>query len=107
MKINANLAVPAFGAHDAAQSAGQNNLRLLTQQPIELPDPATARVAVVGLGYVGLPLVCGFSAASKAIGLDIDAEKIEELQTNVDRTGEVSGTELAPTISLSSLYYSL
>ncbi|MCJ8310006.1 MAG: nucleotide sugar dehydrogenase [Rhizobiaceae bacterium] len=95
MKINANLAVPAFGAHDAAQSAGQNNLRLLTQQPIELPDPATARVAVVGLGYVGLPLVCGFSAASKAIGLDIDAEKIDELKTNFDRTGEVSGTELA------------
>ena len=95
MKINANIAVPAFGAHDAAQSAGQKNLRLLTQQPVQLPDPATARVAVVGLGYVGLPLVCGFSAASKAIGLDIDAEKIHELNTNFDRTGEVSGTDLA------------
>lgn len=95
MKINANIAVPAFGAHDAAQSAGRQNLRLLSQQPIDLPDPATARVAVVGLGYVGLPLVCGFSAASRAIGLDIDEVKIQELKTNFDRTGEVNGADLA------------
>jgi len=70
-------------------------LRLLTEGPVELPNPATCRVAVVGLGYVGLPLICGFSKASRAIGLDIDEAKIDELQHGEDRTGEVTSLELA------------
>ncbi|MEL7230404.1 MAG: nucleotide sugar dehydrogenase, partial [Pseudomonadota bacterium] len=44
---------------------------------------------------MGLPLICGFSKASTAIGVDIDAGKIEELKAGVDRTGEVTGVELA------------
>ena len=69
-------------------------LRLLTEGPVELPNPATCRVAVVGLGYVGLPLICGFSKASRAIGLDIDEAKIDELKHGEDRTGEVTAIEL-------------
>ncbi|MGI9355216.1 MAG: nucleotide sugar dehydrogenase [Rhizobiaceae bacterium] len=69
-------------------------LRLLTEEPVELPNPATCRVAVVGLGYVGLPLICGFSKASRAIGLDIDEAKIDELRHGEDRTGEVTAIEL-------------
>ena len=60
-----------------------------------LPDPATARVAVVGLGYVGLPLVLGFAEASRAVGLDIDANKVAELTEGVDHTGEVSDEDVA------------
>jgi len=71
------------------------NLRLLTAQPADLPDPATARVAIVGLGYVGLPLVCGFSTGSRSIGLDIDPAKIQELNAGFDRTGEVDNSDLA------------
>ncbi len=85
-------------AMPAANEAGEPSnaaLRLLTDEPVALPDPATCRVAVVGLGYVGLPLICGFSRASKAIGLDIDPEKIEELRHGEDRTGEVTAVELA------------
>ena len=71
------------------------SIELIDRTPVGLPDPATCRVAVVGLGYVGLPLVCGFSAASRAIGLDICQQKIGELKNGVDHTGEVTATELA------------
>ncbi|MFD0916244.1 nucleotide sugar dehydrogenase [Pseudahrensia aquimaris] len=67
----------------------------VSEQPVDLPDAATARVAVIGLGYVGLPLVCGFSQNNRAIGFDISADKIEELKNGYDATGEVVGTELA------------
>lgn len=72
----------------------KRNLTLLTEEPVALPDPATCQVAVVGLGYVGLPLICGFSEASRAIGVDIDAGKISELKNGTDRTGEVTAAEL-------------
>ncbi|MEL6751516.1 MAG: nucleotide sugar dehydrogenase [Pseudomonadota bacterium] len=64
------------------------------KQSVALPDAETCRVAVVGLGYVGLPLICGFSNNSKSIGLDIDATKIAELNAGTDRTGEVTDDEL-------------
>lgn len=71
-----------------------NHISLVKEEPVVLPDPATARVAVVGLGYVGLPLICGFSENSTSIGVDIDVGKIEELKRGEDRTGEVSSVEL-------------
>ena len=83
-------AVPTAGADRTNSSVIQ-----LAGEPVSLPDPATARVAIVGLGYVGLPLMCGFSENSRSIGLDIDEVKIEELKNNIDRTGEVTGTDLA------------
>lgn len=69
-------------------------IRLVTNQPCGLPDAATARVAVIGLGYVGLPLVLGFAKGSRAIGFDIDAKKIAEIKAGLDFTGEVTGDEL-------------
>jgi UDP-N-acetyl-D-glucosamine/UDP-N-acetyl-D-galactosamine dehydrogenase len=69
-------------------------VRLVTTEPVALPDPATARVAVIGLGYVGLPLVLGFAKGSRSIGLDISEKKIEELKQAIDFTGEVTSEEL-------------
>jgi UDP-N-acetyl-D-glucosamine/UDP-N-acetyl-D-galactosamine dehydrogenase len=51
-------------------------------------------LAVVGLGYVGLPLAVEFGKHFDTIGLDLSAEKIEAYQRHVDPTGEVSGAEL-------------
>lgn len=51
-----------------------------------------AKIAVVGLGYVGLPLAVLLAKKFSVIGLDINQEKITELKNNIDRTGEV-GTE--------------
>jgi UDP-N-acetyl-D-galactosamine dehydrogenase len=51
-------------------------------------------VAVVGLGYVGLPLAVAFGRKFRTIGYDLSAAKIEAYRRHVDPTGEVSGEEL-------------
>jgi len=54
-----------------------------------------ARIAIIGLGYVGLPLAAEFGRVANTIGFDISAKRIEELQAGHDRTRELSGDELA------------
>jgi UDP-N-acetyl-D-glucosamine/UDP-N-acetyl-D-galactosamine dehydrogenase len=71
------------------------DLRLqVVNDVVGFPDPATARVAVIGLGYVGLPLTLGFAKGSRAIGFDINEAKIAELKDAVDNTGEVTTAEI-------------
>ncbi|MEK9779876.1 MAG: nucleotide sugar dehydrogenase [Gammaproteobacteria bacterium] len=52
------------------------------------------KIAVVGLGYVGLPLSVEFGKKLDTIGFDIKNSRIRELQSNYDNTGEVSPEEL-------------
>jgi UDP-N-acetyl-D-galactosamine dehydrogenase len=57
-------------------------------------------IAVVGLGYVGLPLAVTFAKHLKVVGFDIDAKRVAELQQGIDRTGETLGGDLkSPNIS--------
>src|SRR5882672_3169776 len=51
-------------------------------------------VAVVGLGYVGLPLAVAFGKKMRTIGFDLSAEKVENYRRHFDPTGEVSVEEL-------------
>ena len=51
-------------------------------------------VAVVGLGYVGLPLAVEFGKKYRTIGFDLSAEKIANYRRHVDPTGEVSTADL-------------
>lgn len=51
-------------------------------------------IAVVGLGYVGLPIAVAFGKQHPVIGFDINEAKIEELRKGIDRTGEVSERDL-------------
>lgn len=51
-------------------------------------------VAVIGLGYVGLPLACAFAKKYQVIGFDINTARISELKNNIDKTREVSSDEL-------------
>jgi len=52
-----------------------------------------AAIAVVGLGYVGLPVAMAFAKKFRVIGFDINRRRVEELRRGVDRTGEVSSEE--------------
>lgn len=52
------------------------------------------KIAVVGLGYVGLPIAVAFGKRQRVIGFDINKAKIAELQKGLDRTGEVTSAEL-------------
>jgi len=56
---------------------------------------ADARIGVIGLGYVGLPLAVAFGRFLPTIGFDISAKRIEELEKGFDRTLEVEADELA------------
>jgi len=51
-------------------------------------------VAVVGLGYVGLPVAVAFARQRPTIGFDLSKKRIENLRHMVDPTGEVSTAEL-------------
>ena len=51
-------------------------------------------IAVVGLGYVGLPLAVEFGKKYRTIGFDLSAQKIESYKRFVDPTGEVSSADL-------------
>jgi UDP-N-acetyl-D-glucosamine/UDP-N-acetyl-D-galactosamine dehydrogenase len=55
------------------------------------------KIAVVGLGYVGLPIAVAFGKRQRVIGFDINKAKIVELQKGFDRTGEVSAADLNAT----------
>jgi UDP-N-acetyl-D-galactosamine dehydrogenase len=61
----------------------------------------TESVAVVGLGYVGLPLAVEFGKKRPTIGFDLSAAKIENYRRFVDPTGEVTGEELKAAVHLS------
>ncbi len=56
-----------------------------------------AKLAVVGLGYVGLPLAAAFGKVTEVIGFDISAKKIAELKDGFDATGELTRDDLAAT----------
>lgn len=70
-----------------------------------LPDRDGCTVAVIGLGYVGLPLAVAFATPGacarsgiplkrRVIGFDINHQRLEELQQGIDRTKETSIEEL-------------
>jgi UDP-N-acetyl-D-glucosamine/UDP-N-acetyl-D-galactosamine dehydrogenase len=53
------------------------------------------KIAVVGLGYVGLPVAVAFGKESKIVGFDISARRIQELKNGIDSTEEVETGDLA------------
>ena len=61
----------------------------------QLPQAEQIRVAVIGLGYVGLPLAVGFGRQISTLGFDINKARIAELQQHRDHTLEVSSEEFA------------
>ncbi len=65
-----------------------------------LPGSNDVRVAVIGLGYVGLPLAVGFGRQVPTLGFDINRARIDELREHRDHTLEVSSEELAATPQL-------
>ncbi|MGB7286493.1 MAG: nucleotide sugar dehydrogenase [Salaquimonas sp.] len=60
-----------------------------------MPNPQNAIVAVIGLGYVGLPLMVGFAENARTIGFDIDQRKIDSLNNGVDPSEQCSAQELS------------
>jgi UDP-N-acetyl-D-glucosamine/UDP-N-acetyl-D-galactosamine dehydrogenase len=61
----------------------------------------TPKVAVVGLGYVGLPLAVEFGKKYDTVGFDINAHRISQLRDGVDSTLEISKKEMSKSPMLS------
>lgn len=59
------------------------------------------KVAVVGLGYVGLPLAVEFGKKRTVVGFDINQGRIAELRQGIDSTLEVDAAELKEASELS------
>jgi len=58
----------------------------------------STKIAVIGLGYVGLPLAHAFSEKYKVVGFDIAKWRIEELRKGIDRTLELSESQVQEAI---------
>ena len=52
------------------------------------------QIAIIGLGYVGLPLAVEFAKKYRVVGFDINTERVDELITGNDHTLEVSPADL-------------
>src|SRR5690606_4149453 len=65
-----------------------------------LPDRNDIRIAVIGLGYVGLPLAAAFGRRYPTVGFDIDATRIEQLRRHHDHTLEMDEEELRASVHL-------
>lgn len=52
------------------------------------------KIAIIGLGYVGLPLAVAFAEKYEVIGFDINKERIDELENSFDRTMEIDSLDL-------------
>lgn len=61
---------------------------------IALPLPSSAKIVVMGLGYVGLPLAMAFSKKFKVLGFDISTQRVDDLKQGIDVTNEFSASEL-------------
>ena len=59
-----------------------------------------ASIAIIGLGYVGLPLAVEFGTKRKTLGFDINARRIDELRGGQDHTLECSPEQLRSTVHL-------
>jgi UDP-N-acetyl-D-galactosamine dehydrogenase len=57
-------------------------------------------IAVIGLGYVGLPLAVEFGKKYKTLGFDLSADKVAAYGRHVDPTGEVSSDDLRAAVQL-------
>lgn len=63
-------------------------------------DLFNTKIAVVGLGYVGLPLAVEFSRKFDVIGFDINNKRIEELKAGIDKTNEIDTEDISLVKSL-------
>lgn len=70
------------------------------------PNAATTQtIAIIGLGYVGLPLAVAFAHKRPVIGFDIDSARVSDLQNGMDKTLQCSSEELAQVNSLHTLQF--
>ena len=64
----------------------------------------SVKIALIGLGYVGLPLAHAFSEKYPVVGFDINTDRIDELLSGFDRTLELTSEQVKESISNGMVY---
>ncbi len=67
----------------------------------KISQPENIKIAIIGLGYVGLPLAVEFGKKYNILGFDINQTRIDELTSGYDRTQEMTSDELKSVRNLS------
>ena len=62
-------------------------------------------IAILGLGYVGLPLAVELSNTYKVIGFDVDINRINELRKGVDKTLEIDKEVLKSNLKIIFIFH--
>ncbi len=78
--------------HGGAFYLPVNKFRIF--KSIQVKSIKDSKIAIIGLGYVGLPLAVAFTEKYKVVGIDINAKRIEEITSGKDTTLEVEDAEL-------------
>lgn len=96
------MALPAFSSSERlfASLCKLTTYNLPTAMLTPIQD---SKIAIIGLGYVGLPLAAAFAEKFKTVGYDIDPKRVDELQKGHDRTLEVEDIELQKVLIKTSL----
>ena len=91
-----------MGLHPYARTQSRGLRTALTRESREIHMiRLEAKIAVIGLGYVGLPLAVAFGATRQVVGFDINEGRIAELRRGEDRTLETTTSELQAATGLS------
>lgn len=96
-ELSSSLQYPAVhgGAAGADQRSAPTSSRSMDREAMGQSTSAR-RIAVVGLGYVGLPVAVAFArSGAPVIGYDTNRARIESLRRGIDHTGEVTGEDLS------------
>jgi len=83
-----SVKLPAYGALPDRSHMDSSHMNA------PLPAKDGIRIAVIGLGYVGLPLAVAFGRVVPTLGFDIDSKRVAELRGHHDHTLEASEDEL-------------
>ena len=52
-----------------------------------------AKIGIIGLGYVGLPIALAFAKKASVVGFDINAERVELMKKNIDPSAELESSD--------------
>src|SRR5271168_979008 len=99
MRVNATFVHPGGGKSNAIigtmSTTNQVALPRIAQERMKRLETRTAKIGVIGLGYVGLPLSLLLSEAGfKVTGFDIDAKKVSELEVGRSYIFRIEATEI-------------
>src|SRR5215470_14088575 len=81
------------------------NASMYKQQLLERLENRTAKIGIIGLGYVGLPLAVAFAEAGFTVtGLDLSAEKVNLLNNAQSYIPDIPTSQLAPLVKSGKLH---